>query len=351
MYSHVSKNYGCLTIIDNGEEYMQSEKYFNALKEYKKLEFFTNNNELSKIKSEIEPHYKCQCKCGKIHYYDIKTLESNPKYCYYPVSRWYKKNEDLLCVKLCNSSECLPSDEYCERYNNYKRKQIKKQKEKLDMEIAKIPRKFAENYDFDFTGKQYESLYIENCNNDHLESEPKKVFKKWNTITVYKEYKCKCILCEKEYYIKCSDFGIYPPTQYGTHAYYGYWSEAYCDCHEISSFQWIVNKLLFENNIKYQVEYSFDDLIGCYGKNKLRFDFVVFDENNLIKCLIECQGEQHYMPVEEFGGESQYQKQIKNDTLKRDYTKKHNIPLIEISYKNKKFEKVEAILKENGIIK
>ena len=80
---------------------------------------------------------------------------------------------------------------------------------------------------------------------------------------------------------------------YGIHAYFGYWSNVYCDCHPISSFQWIVTKLLFDNNISYTVEYSFDDLYGSGGVNHLRYDFAVFNKDGSIKCLIECQGSQH----------------------------------------------------------
>ena len=123
-----------------------------------------------------------------------------------------------------------------------------------------------------------------------------------------------------------------------------------CDCHPISSFQWIVNKLLFENNIHYQVEYSFPDLYGTFGKKRLRFDFAVFDDNHSLKCLIECQGEQHYGPVDEFGGEYQYDAQVQNDTLKRKYAKAHNIPLIVISYKNKSFDSIKAVLEENSVL-
>ena len=39
-----------------------------------------------------------------------------------------------------------------------------------------------------------------------------------------------------------------------------------------------------------------------------------------------------------------------NDELKKEYVKKHNIELIEISYKDKKIEKVEAILRKHKII-
>ena len=56
------------------------------------------------------------------------------------------------------------------------------------------------------------------------------------------------------------------------------------------------------------------------------------------------------MPVREFGGTPQYNTQVKNDERKRAFAQKHNIPLLEISYKDKKYEKVEAILRKEGII-
>ena len=74
------------------------------------------------------------------------------------------------------------------------------------------------------------------------------------------------------------------------------------------------------------------------------------DSDGTVICLIECQGEQHYKPVDEFGGRNQFESQIKNDELKREYAQKHHIELVEISYKDKKFERVSEILQSHGII-
>ncbi len=373
----INKRYGCLTVLDMGEE-------------FETTDYFTYSVKKRNYDSEYSKHYKCKCKCGKIHFFNEKTITSNPRYCYYPVSLAnlqfsystkahdanYAKREkyaELENVKLWekppagrpdyfdyfNGGEyvdySLPSDEYCELYNKYKTRELIKKDKILSEEISKIPRENAENYDIDFAGKQYESLYIEECINNHLESEPTYYFtqrhnKVWRKITVYKQYKCKCTLCGKEMLVKCNQFGINPPTEYGYHAYFGYWSDVYCDCHHISSFQWIVTKLLFENEVPYAVEYSFDDLYGAGGVNLLRFDFAIFNNDGSIKCLLECQGEQHYKPVEEFGGEEQFKSQIKNDSLKRQYIENHNIKLIEISYKAKKIEQIEDILKKEGVL-
>jgi hypothetical protein len=242
---------------------------------------------------------------------------------------------------------------YCAEWNKYKAKQLQKRDKKLNEFLASVPRKHAPNYETDFTGKQYESLHIESCCNDHLEGD---LFsyclehpnKKPKSITVYKQYKCKCTICGKEQYITCDKFGIYPPTKYGYRAYHGYWSNVFCDCHPISSFQWIICKLLFEANVKYRVEVTFPDLYGIGHKNLLRFDFALLDDHGNIKELLECQGEQHYEPVSEFGGINQFNKQKENDEFKRQYAATHNIPLHELSYKYKSYEKANQFLHRIG---
>ena len=413
----INKKYGCLTVLDDGEEYKRTElysewferiedlrkvlePYFEAVKELKdkhpglidKIEkhSITNSeagdinklrvlywnyssqlNEFDDLKIKMEPHYKCVCKCGKINYYNAKTVESNPRFCFYPVPisskftysikvqnatyRKEQKYKGIETVKLSDKTDCFPSDDYCALYNKYRAKQLIKNEEKLNFEIASLPRCFARNYEVDFAGKQYESLLIEECVNDHMESKPSFSYtqfhhKRWHAITVYKQYKCRCLLCGREQLITCDKFGIFPPTEYGYNAYNGYWSDVSCDCHPISSFQWVVTRLLIESGVRYQVEYSFDDLYGIARKNKLRFDFAVFNNDGTIKTLIECQGEQHYKPVDEFGGSFAYENQKKNDQLKREYVEKNNIKVIEISYKDKQYERVKEVLADNGII-
>lgn len=71
------------------------------------------------------------------------------------------------------------------------------------------------------------------------------------------------------------------------------------------------------------------------------FDLIsaVYKEGKLA-AFIECQGEQHFMPIEEFGGERKFVIQQRNDEEKRKYAKAKDIKLIEISYKNKKYDKM-----------
>ena len=59
-------------------------------------------------------------------------------------------------------------------------------------------------------------------------------------------------------------------------------------------------------------------------KNLLKYDFAIFNTDGSIKFLIECQGKQHYEPVKEFGGKSQFKYQVRNDKRKYEYAKKNN---------------------------
>lgn len=56
------------------------------------------------------------------------------------------------------------------------------------------------------------------------------------------------------------------------------------------------------------------------------------------------------MPVEEFSGERRFAIQQRNDEEKRKNAKEYEIKLLKISYKNKKYETVEFILRDQLII-
>lgn len=104
-----------------------------------------------------------------------------------------------------------------------------------------------------------------------------------------------------------------------------------CGCDKRSNGEKIIEKILKENNIHFQKEYSFKDLIGYYGK-PLRYDFAILDLNNEPIKLIEFDGIQHFKPVEVFGGIEEYQKRQEYDKLKNDYAINKGIPLLRIPY-------------------
>jgi len=59
---------------------------------------------------------------------------------------------------------------------------------------------------------------------------------------------------------------------------------------------------------------------------------------------IEYNGQQHYMPVDYFGGKVSLQHQQHNDNIKREFCKNNNINLIEIPFTYNTKEKIEEII-------
>lgn len=90
---------------------------------------------------------------------------------------------------------------------------------------------------------------------------------------------------------------------------------------------------LDHNNILYERYMKFD---GCVDQRQLSFDFYLPEFNT----NIECQGIQHYEPVEYFGGEEAFKIQQRHDAIKRQYCLDNNIELLEIPY----WENVENAL-------
>lgn len=88
-----------------------------------------------------------------------------------------------------------------------------------------------------------------------------------------------------------------------------------------------IKDFLLNNQIIYEFQKTYDDLFGV-GDGKLSYDFYLPDYH----ILIEYNGEQHYEPVQYFGGEEKFKIQQEHDRRKREYAKQHKINLIEIPY-------------------
>lgn len=108
--------------------------------------------------------------------------------------------------------------------------------------------------------------------------------------------------------------------------------EEVCSCGCLQSKnESVIAALLREHNITFVQQYSFPDLDGVGGR-KLRFDFAIFNGNEL-SHLIEYNGMQHYIKPDGDWGDN-YEITITHDRLKKEYCEKKNIPLITISYED-----------------
>lgn len=103
-----------------------------------------------------------------------------------------------------------------------------------------------------------------------------------------------------------------------------------------------ITEYLEHNKIIFKSQYSFED---CKYKQKLRFDFAVFDENSNLAFLIEFDGEQHFRAFDYYGGDDKFELVKKRDEIKNNYCKNNNIKLIRIPYN--KIDNIHNILKEH----
>lgn len=108
-----------------------------------------------------------------------------------------------------------------------------------------------------------------------------------------------------------------------------------------------VRLLLLNNNIEFEEKKTFE---GLKHKIALRPDFYLPKYN----IIIECQGEQHFKPIN-FGGKDnktlmeQYMLNQKRDEIKKIYCKKNNITLLE--YTHSKIKNDTLIKTEKELLK
>lgn len=103
-----------------------------------------------------------------------------------------------------------------------------------------------------------------------------------------------------------------------------------CGCLRSSFGELYIEELLKENQIEYQREFFFDDLVS-ENNIPLRFDFAIFN-NHQLSYLIEYDGEQHYLSKTDGIWSDTMIKRQQRDRIKNEYALAHNIPLYRIPY-------------------
>lgn len=124
--------------------------------------------------------------------------------------------------------------------------------------------------------------------------------------------------------IRCPSCGKPFITSYNSFTHHG--TQIRPDCSKTHSIgEKIIETYLTNHQIPYIREARFEDCKDIYP---LPFDFYIEDFNT----CIEFNGKQHYDPVEYFGGEKHFQRQIKHDAIKQEYCDQNNICLLTIPY-------------------
>lgn len=115
-----------------------------------------------------------------------------------------------------------------------------------------------------------------------------------------------------------------------------------CGCFHSEKFsknEVFIASLLKSHNIEYQQEKSFDTCIGVGGRH-LRFDFYLPAFNT----CIEFDGKQHFIPIDYFGGNKNYERTKANDKIKNEFCMQKSIQLCRLNYMMSKEEIEEQIL-------
>lgn len=86
-----------------------------------------------------------------------------------------------------------------------------------------------------------------------------------------------------------------------------------------------ISQWLDSNNIIYEPQKKFYD---CKDERCLPFDFYIQSKN----MCIEYDGEQHFRPVDFFGGQEGFEITVKHDNIKNEYCKNNGITLLRIPY-------------------
>ena len=121
---------------------------------------------------------------------------------------------------------------------------------------------------------------------------------------------------------------------------------ASCGCMN-SKGEAIIAKILFESNIGFCKQVTFDDLKGESGKH-YAFDFAVL-KGGVIWYLIEFDGIQHYDSARQFcGNEETFEKIKMRDSLKNKWCEEKRIPLIRIPYTKLETLSIEDLLLESS---
>lgn len=117
-----------------------------------------------------------------------------------------------------------------------------------------------------------------------------------------------------------------------------------CGCLKSSYGEYIIEKLLQENNIPYVKEKTFDTCRFTDTKYLAKFDFYVNEQ-----YLIEYDGKQHFkVGTGIYDNPIKFQQTKEHDKYKEEWCKENNIPLIRIPYTNNNI-KIEDLLLESTI--
>ena len=75
-------------------------------------------------------------------------------------------------------------------------------------------------------------------------------------------------------------------------------------------------------------------------------DFAILNKEKEAILIVEYDGEQHFKPIEYFGGEEKLKETKYRDSVKDKYCKENNIPFLRFNYKQSENDIEDLLLKQ-----
>lgn len=103
----------------------------------------------------------------------------------------------------------------------------------------------------------------------------------------------------------------------------------------------LLEDILIKNNFNHKKEISFEEL------KQRRFDNSVLNQFDIVKCLFEYDGSQHFETNDYYGGNDEFERCKQSDNIKNTFCINSNIPLLRIPYiydAVKDADKIEKII-------
>lgn len=328
----VENNHKPKIIISNGFE--NKLMYFDN---FKRDKFKFKPNTLESVKNRIEKHYKItldEIECihlGKTNYEDLYRLTYQ--------NTTIERTLGSLCHSMKKNSDIFTTRRY-EKWSHEDMIDYLKQYTKLsDVRIVydKGKKKVKNNATVMFVYDKVEFSCRFRTLKDRLDTGDEAILKLDIGETFYKKllkskFKIENIGFKRIYKVSLKNNKVtYMCDIYNTETgevvcgvmtdnlkKRGYWFKTY-------SGEESIKKELIKHNLNFKCQKTFED---CIYKSRLKFDFYIEDMN----ILIEYDGEQHFKPIERFGGEIALEKLKIRDKIKEKYCLKNNIKLIRIPY-------------------
>ncbi len=136
-----------------------------------------------------------------------------------------------------------------------------------------------------------------------------------------RQWHCRCLLCGKYHIFTTEDFIIKHHIK-GPQAFY---CSAYCNCHPVTSFDWMVLDLVRAYGMRCASHVSVPYTLSDSTQGKLVFDFCIgVSKSSQVKTLVDFRTNEYYLHLQE--SSCGYDRLVRD--AKKDFCEKYHIQYV-----------------------